>query len=71
MGAPSPARKIGKSGKMASLETSLSRLARPSSQTRRGSERSACQPPASRLGAAGALVPCYSAAFAGESSWAI
>src|SRR5689334_22195533 len=44
MGAPSWARNIGNSGKIASLETSLRKLASPSNQTTRGSARSARTP---------------------------
>ncbi len=42
IGAPRLARKVGKSGKIASLDTSFRRLARPSSQTTRGNLRSPC-----------------------------
>jgi hypothetical protein len=53
IGAPSETRNVGSSGKIASLETSLSRLARPSSQTTRGkarSERKGSLPPDARGG---------------------
>jgi hypothetical protein len=50
MGAPSDARNCGKSGKIASLETSFSRLARPRSHTSFGSARRAGSP---RAGATG------------------
>src|SRR5262249_42472946 len=44
MGAPMLARNMGNSGKIASLETSFRKLARPSSHTTRGNARSARTP---------------------------
>ncbi len=66
MGAPSFARKDGSNGKIASLETSLNRLARPSSQTTRGSFFSPSSVIWARVTGRGRPVTSPSA---GESGW--